>query len=162
MIKCNLAVLMAQRELKIAEISEDTGISRTTLTALYYNQGKGVQFETMDTLCDYLNVSPGQLFSQIEFHAEVVGIDDTLAPNYIFTFEFDVGDEPFEEDIKVQFGKTKDGKLEIDLIVHKHTYDRLMMVPKIILEYELTKLLKPTADTFPESEKGVSARMFID
>ena len=62
MIKCNLSEIMGQKQLKIVKVSNDTGISRPTLTALYYNNGKGIQFDTMNALCRYLNVSPAQLF----------------------------------------------------------------------------------------------------
>lgn len=64
MIKCNLAVLLAERNLKISELSKRTGISRTTLTALAQNQSKGIQFDTFDTICTYLKVSPNDLFKQ--------------------------------------------------------------------------------------------------
>ena len=53
MIHCNLATLLAQRNLKISKVYQDTGISRTTLTALAYNHAQGIQFETLNTLCTY-------------------------------------------------------------------------------------------------------------
>lgn len=43
MIKSNLAVLMAERGLKIADVYNDTGISKTTLMALSENNGKSIQ-----------------------------------------------------------------------------------------------------------------------
>ncbi|UXJ67777.1 helix-turn-helix domain-containing protein [Lysinibacillus fusiformis] len=64
MIKCNLAVLLAERNLKISEVSKKTGISRTTLTALTQNQSKGIQFDTFDTICNFLKVTPNELFIQ--------------------------------------------------------------------------------------------------
>ena len=42
MIHCNLATLLAQRNLKISKVYQDTGISRTTLTALAYNHAQGI------------------------------------------------------------------------------------------------------------------------
>lgn len=63
MIRCNLAVLLAERNLKISKVSEDTGISRTTLTALGANYSKGIQFETLNTLCAYLKTTPEKLIS---------------------------------------------------------------------------------------------------
>lgn len=51
MIKCNLAVLLAERGLKLTTVSNDTGISRTTLTALANNKNSGIQFDTLNTLC---------------------------------------------------------------------------------------------------------------
>ena len=61
MIKVNLAVLLAERNIKISELAKHTGISRTTLTSLYYNQSKGIQFDTLDVLCTYLKVKLDQL-----------------------------------------------------------------------------------------------------
>ena len=66
MIVCNLAVLLAERGLKITKVSKDTGLSRTTLTALYYNRGQGIQLDTMDTLCNYLKITPNELFKKKE------------------------------------------------------------------------------------------------
>ena len=62
MIKTNLAVLMAERGLKISDIYEATGISKTTLMAISDNTGKGIQYETMDRLCNYLGVTPNEFF----------------------------------------------------------------------------------------------------
>jgi len=78
MTKSNLAVLLAQRGLKITKLSEATRISRTTLTALYYNKCLGVQFDTMDTLCNYLGVTPGDLFlfTPIELIVSDCRLDD--------------------------------------------------------------------------------------
>ena len=58
----NLSVLLAERRLTLSKVSEDTRISRTTLTALTAGHAKGVQFDTLNTLCQYLNVAPGDLF----------------------------------------------------------------------------------------------------
>lgn len=74
MIKTNLAVLMAERGLKIADVYEATGISKTTLMAISENTGKGIQYETIDKLCNFLNVSPKDFFVYapyiFKFHSE--------------------------------------------------------------------------------------------
>ena len=62
MIKTNFAVLMAERGLKISDVYEDTGISKTTLMALAENAGKGVQFDTVDKLCNYLGIELKDFF----------------------------------------------------------------------------------------------------
>lgn len=74
MLKCNLAVLLVERNIKISELHKRTGISRTTLTALAQNQSKGIQFDTFDTLCNFLNVKPNDLFTQepFEYDFEVI------------------------------------------------------------------------------------------
>lgn len=67
MLKCNLAVLLAERKLKISKVSADTGISRTTLTALSSNQSQGIQFDTLNTICAYLRVTPAEFFCYAPF-----------------------------------------------------------------------------------------------
>ena len=62
MLLSNLKVLLAERKLTISKVSLDTSISRTTLTALANNSGTGIQFETLDKLCQYLNVDPSTFF----------------------------------------------------------------------------------------------------
>lgn len=63
MISTNLKILLAERNLTISKVCEDTGISRTTLTALCSNKSKGIQFDTLDTLCNYLNVFPENILT---------------------------------------------------------------------------------------------------
>lgn len=63
MLKCNLAVLLAERGLSVSDLSEQTGLSRNTLGALVNNTGKGIQFDTMDAICQYLDINPGELFT---------------------------------------------------------------------------------------------------
>ncbi len=56
MIKSNLPMLMAKKGCRsITKISVQTGISRTTLTALYYGTSNGVQYETLDKLCKFFD-----------------------------------------------------------------------------------------------------------
>lgn len=76
MIKCNLAVLLAERNIKISDLARKTGISRTTITALFYNQSKGIQFDTFDTLCTFLKVTPNDLFTQELFEYDFM-VEDT-------------------------------------------------------------------------------------
>jgi len=63
MIISNLKTLLAQQNLTISKTSIDTGISRPTLTALANNNFKGIQLDTLDTLCKYLNVTPNDILS---------------------------------------------------------------------------------------------------
>jgi putative transcriptional regulator len=61
MILCRLAVVMAERKLNIQDVADMTGLSRTTVSALVNGNGKGVQFDTLDTLCNKLNCNPGNI-----------------------------------------------------------------------------------------------------
>ena len=62
MLKSNLSVLMAERGLKVVDLYNVTGISKNTLMSLSENTSKGVQFETVDKLCNYLGVTPADFF----------------------------------------------------------------------------------------------------
>lgn len=55
MIVNKFSLLLAERLLKVSDVSRDTGISRTTLTALYYRRNAGIQFDTLNRLCEYFN-----------------------------------------------------------------------------------------------------------
>lgn len=61
MIKINLAVKMAERKIKINELSKRSGISRPTLTSLYYERSKGIEFDTLERLCIALRASIDEL-----------------------------------------------------------------------------------------------------
>lgn len=85
MIHCNLSVLLAERRLKISRVAADTGISRTTLTALAYNNSQGIQMNTLNTLCIYLNITPDQLlsFAPVDVVPEAVeGTPDALKARF--------------------------------------------------------------------------------
>ena len=55
MISNKLSRLLGERLLKISKIAKDTGISRTTLTNLYYRRSTAISFDVLDKLCTYLN-----------------------------------------------------------------------------------------------------------
>lgn len=80
MIRCNLSILLAERNLKITRVSNDTGISRTTLTSLSNNYSQGIQFDTINTLCNYLKVNPEQLISYIPIDIQIrsVSLDSDI------------------------------------------------------------------------------------
>lgn len=105
MIRSNLAVLLAERGLKITKVFEDTGISRTTLTALYYNSCKGVQLDTLNALCLYLRVDPGQMLQFVPFDISV-----TVSTDFVYAPEV----EEFGFVSEIQF-KIVDGKKEYEI-----------------------------------------------
>ena len=64
-IKNNLSKIFGERLITITEVSKGTGLSRMTLTNLYYRKTKGIQFDTVEKLCDYLKVPMRELFNYI-------------------------------------------------------------------------------------------------
>lgn len=122
LIKCNLAVLLAERNLKITQVSKDTGISRTTLTSLANNHSQGIQMDTLNKLCIYLQVTPEQFFLYLPFDFDVqvrkIGIE-----KFEVTLEFKPKDQILkltfiadaEADYYEQFGGRLVDKLKVNL-----------------------------------------------
>ncbi|GIP55195.1 hypothetical protein J42TS3_42300 [Paenibacillus vini] len=57
--------------MNISEMSERTGLSRNTLSALQNNTGKGIQFDTMDAICKLLDITPCELFTYADINASI-------------------------------------------------------------------------------------------
>lgn len=74
MVRCNLSVLLAERNLKITKVSKDTGISRTTLTYLVNNYSKGIQYDTLNTLCSYLHILPSDIILYIPVDIYILNV----------------------------------------------------------------------------------------
>ena len=53
MIKCNLVLLLAERQLKVADVVRQTGISKTTLHKIYKDESTLIDSETIHKLCDF-------------------------------------------------------------------------------------------------------------
>lgn len=57
---------MAKKKIySLKSLQEKTGLSKMTISALYHEKGKGVQFETLDLLCKALDVQVGELIEHI-------------------------------------------------------------------------------------------------
>jgi putative transcriptional regulator len=54
-INDNLRIIMAKRFLKLSQVAKETGISRTTLTNIYYSKNKMINLDTLDKLCKYFD-----------------------------------------------------------------------------------------------------------
>ncbi len=81
MILSNLSVVLAERKLKITDISNATGISRQTLTNLAYNHGDGIRYETLDTLCSFLKIAPGELLLHYPITLTILEAKETTKAN---------------------------------------------------------------------------------
>lgn len=66
MIKCHFSKVLGEQKLKISDVARDTGINRGTLTRMYHETLVRIDLETINTLCDYLSVSVGELLEHQE------------------------------------------------------------------------------------------------
>lgn len=67
-MKNNLSRILGERLLKVSDIHDFTGISRSTLTQLYYQRSSNIQLETLTKICDYLQIPLSEL---IEYQPEI-------------------------------------------------------------------------------------------
>ena len=65
MIVNHLPTLLAERRLKVADAVRATGVSKTTLHKIYNDQSSRIDFDTIDKLCEYLEVGVGDLFEYV-------------------------------------------------------------------------------------------------
>lgn len=62
-MKNNLRIILAKQRKKVSDIHEATGISKTTLTSLYYERTKNPETETLLKVANYLGVMIDELLT---------------------------------------------------------------------------------------------------
>lgn len=60
-VHCRLSTLMGASRLTIQDVHNGTGLSRNTVTNLYYDRATRIDYETLAKLCTFLNCSIGDL-----------------------------------------------------------------------------------------------------
>ena len=62
-MKNNMRVILAKKRLKVADVARETGLSKSTLTALYYERTKRPDIETLLMNANYLGFSFDELLT---------------------------------------------------------------------------------------------------
>ena len=65
MIRCNLSTLMGRKKLRISDVVRETGLNRSTITALYKETATRVDLPTIDRLCSLFHCTVGELFEYL-------------------------------------------------------------------------------------------------
>ena len=65
MIRCHLSTLMGRAKLNIADIHRQTGLNRTTISALYYETCQRIELQAVEKLCGLFGCSVGDLFEYL-------------------------------------------------------------------------------------------------
>ena len=60
-IVVNLDVMLAKRKVSSKELAAAIGITEVNLSLLKRGKVKGVRFETLGAICDYLDCQPGDI-----------------------------------------------------------------------------------------------------
>lgn len=61
MIRCHLSTLMGRKKLKIADISRETGLNRSTITSLYQETAKRIDIDAINELCKLFECEVSEL-----------------------------------------------------------------------------------------------------
>ena len=64
-IEVRLNVVMAERKIRLGDLSKKIGISEVNLSILKNDKAKAIRFSTLDILCKELNCQPGDLLKYI-------------------------------------------------------------------------------------------------
>ena len=72
MIKCHFSKILGERRMKMSDVIRHTGISRGTITRLYYEQATRIDFEVAEKICRFLKCGIGELLECIDDEAEDV------------------------------------------------------------------------------------------
>lgn len=129
MIRSRLGVLLAERRISAAKVSKDTGISRNTLSLITSNSAKGIQYDTMNTLCTYLGINPGELFLFVPFDISFArpSISGT-------SIEFIISDRGRVKRYKVPIEVTGESTV-LDDSDEDHPYPSNTLIPKVVRVY---------------------------
>lgn len=60
-IVVQLDVMLAQRKVKSKELAEYVGITEANMSLLKQGKVKGVRFETLEKICEFLECQPGDI-----------------------------------------------------------------------------------------------------
>lgn len=120
MIRNNLAMILAQKQIKISRMALDTGLSRTTLTSLSQNDSKRIDNDTLNVILMYLKITPNDFFEFLKYDFDI--------KLEAINFEFDFLEE---QDITV----ITINKSEIDLFI---IIDDKVSSRKPVYEFEIT------------------------
>lgn len=52
-----MRVILAKKRLKVADVAREAGLSKSTLTALYYERAKNPSLDTLKKVSSYLGVT---------------------------------------------------------------------------------------------------------
>ena len=66
MIVNRLPELMAQKGISIRKLSSMTGVTYTTIRAVYQGERRSVQLAVMDAICRALEIQPGDFFIYVQ------------------------------------------------------------------------------------------------
>lgn len=65
-IRLKLAVVLAEKQMRLTDLEEKTGIALNNLSVLKNDKAKAIRFSTLNEICKALDCQPGDLFEYVK------------------------------------------------------------------------------------------------
>ena len=65
-IRVKLAVVLAEKQIRLTDLEEKTGIALNNLSVLKTDKAKAIRFSTLNEICKALDCQPGDLFEYVK------------------------------------------------------------------------------------------------
>jgi putative transcriptional regulator len=78
MVVNRLPFILRQKGLSIRELSRLTGITYTTIRAVYHGDRRSVQIEVMDSLCRVMDLQPGDIYKYYPDESAAQSAEDEI------------------------------------------------------------------------------------
>jgi putative transcriptional regulator len=75
MIRVRLGHLLLDRDMKLKDLAEQTGIAMNNLSILKTNKARAIRFSTLEALCRVLRCMPGELLEFIPDESHPAGAE---------------------------------------------------------------------------------------
>ncbi len=75
MIRIRLGHLLLDRDLKLKDLAEQTGLAVNNLSILKTNKARAIRFSTLDILCRILQCTPGELIEYLPDRDESADVE---------------------------------------------------------------------------------------
>lgn len=78
MIRMRLGHLLLDRDMKLKDLAQQTGIAVNNLSILKTNKARAIRFSTLEALCQVLQCRPGDLLEYIPDEREPEAAGDLM------------------------------------------------------------------------------------
>ncbi len=133
MIINRLSVLLAERNVRANRLAVETGIAPSTLTRINNNRSSQIDYETLNSICNFFKITPNDFFDYSPFDFEVVlyteeeikasgeltiFIQVQKFNSYIGTFEFTGKYKNSEDYVPTEFASdgTPENFMEVEIL----------------------------------------------
>lgn len=147
-----LAILLAERTLSGSRLSVETGIAQSTISKITSNKSKQVDYATVNTICNNLQITPNDFFDYSPFDYDISCLkdeEDGSIKLFIKVKKFDVKICTLEYHSKAYYYINQDKPNSVDSGVSifeiKNDYEK---VEKILVQLILSKVNTESCEEF--------------